>query len=128
LFWTDFFCFHPSLDKKNWIYSQTCVHQPPSGHKNSGRYWQVVVVRRSFMLKKIKLGPKDSGRFWQVVAIRRWSLTQVWLYIIKSQNLVINLIMLCISIKTYFRCMRLKMMSFILKQYTFNKYVSISFI
>jgi len=40
----------PDCWKCNLIYSQACVQRPPTGPKNSGRCWQVVVVRRSFML------------------------------------------------------------------------------
>ena len=40
------------------------------------------LVRGSFMLWKLKLGPQNCGRCRQVVVIRRWSLTQVWLYLI----------------------------------------------
>ena len=31
-------------------YSQSCVQRPPLGSKNSGHCWQVVVVKRTFML------------------------------------------------------------------------------
>ncbi len=31
------------------------------------------------------MGPQTNGRYRQVVAIRRWLLTQVWLYIVKSE-------------------------------------------
>ena len=48
-------------------YSQTCVQRAPSGPKNSGRCWQVVVLQRSFMLWKFKMGPQESGRYRQVV-------------------------------------------------------------
>jgi len=51
-------------------------------------YWPLLTGgRRSFMLKKITLGPEDSGRCWLVVAIRRWSLTQVWLYMYTNSHL-----------------------------------------
>jgi hypothetical protein len=30
-------------------YSQTCVQRPPSGPQNSGRYWQMAVILKSFI-------------------------------------------------------------------------------
>jgi len=39
------------------------------------------LFRGSLQLWKLKLGPQYSGRYRQVVVIRRWSLTQIWLYL-----------------------------------------------
>jgi hypothetical protein len=37
----------------------------------------MVVLKKSFILLKIELGPQNGGRYRQVVAIRMWLLAQV---------------------------------------------------
>ena len=52
----------------NLKYSKTSVQRPPSGPQNSGRCWQVIVVRGRFYSK---------GPIWDlkmVIAVDRWSL------------------------------------------------------
>ncbi len=59
------------------------------------------LFRGSFLLWELKLGPQNCGRCRQVVVIRRWSLTQVWLYFLRSEKSGLTLINFCSKTKKY---------------------------
>jgi hypothetical protein len=67
-----------------FLYSQTFVQRPPSGSRNSGHKWPLLIGSRGsevIFVIKFEMGPHNGGRWRQRVAMRRWSLAQVWLYI-----------------------------------------------